>query len=208
MSSDLTARAAIRNAALRLFAERGADAVTVRQIAAAAEVSPALVVHHFGSKDGLRAAVDAYAAETFDALFEMGGEEFADMLAGQGTASIAELFASALPPDSPLPAYLRRLLLTGDPAGAALFARWYALTQSVLASMTQAGMATPSDDPDVRAAFLLANDLALILLRGHIATAIGIDPLTPTGLARWAAEATRVYTDGAFLLPADPPTQE
>ncbi len=206
MSSDLTARATIRNAALRLFAERGADSVTVREIAAASGVSPALVVHHFGSKDGLRAAVDAYAAETFDALFEMGGEELADVLAGEGTTSVAELFASALPPDSPLPAYLRRLLLTNDPAGAALFARWYAATESLLASMSQAGVATPSDDPDVRAAFMLANDLALILLRGHITTAIGVDPLAPAGLARWAAEVTRVYTDGAFLVPLDPPT--
>ncbi|MEP7368844.1 MAG: helix-turn-helix domain-containing protein, partial [Dermatophilaceae bacterium] len=58
---DLTARANIRNAALRLFADRGQDSVTVREIAAAAGVSPSLVVHHFGSKDGLRAAVDAHA---------------------------------------------------------------------------------------------------------------------------------------------------
>jgi AcrR family transcriptional regulator len=205
MSSDLTARAIIRNAALRLFAERGADAVTVREIAAAAEVSPALVVHHFGSKEGLRAAVDAHAAETFDRLFEAGGEELADVLAGHGTASIAELFARALPPDSPLPAYLRRLLLTDDPAGAVLFARWYAATESLLTSMSRAGVATPSEDPGVRAAFLLANDLALILLRGHITAAIGVDPLTPTGLARWTAEVTRVYTDGAFLVSPDPP---
>ena len=208
MSSDLTARALIRNAALRLFAERGPEAVTIRQIAAAAEVSPALVVHHFGSKDGLRAAVDAYAVDTFDSLFAMGADELPDVLAGKGTASVAELFARALPADSPLPAYLRRLLMTDDPAGAALFARLYAVTETVLASMSQAGMASPSDDPDVRAAFLLANDLALILLRGPIATAIGVDPLTPAGLARWTAEVTRVYTDGAFVVPLDSPTNQ
>lgn len=48
-SDHRTARAVIRDEALRLFAERGPDDVTVRQIAAAG-VSPALVVHHFGSK--------------------------------------------------------------------------------------------------------------------------------------------------------------
>ena len=57
---DRTARAVIRDEALRLFAGRGPDAVTVRQIAAAAGVSPGLVIHHFGSKDGLREAVDQY----------------------------------------------------------------------------------------------------------------------------------------------------
>ena len=60
------------------------------------------------------------------------------------------------------------------------------------------GAARPSEDPDVRAAFFLVNDLALILLRAKIAAAIGIDPLTPAGVERWAREATTVYADGAF----------
>jgi AcrR family transcriptional regulator len=55
---------------LRLFADRGPDAVTVREIAANAGVSAALVLHHFGSKDGLRAEVDGFAAQAFDAIFE------------------------------------------------------------------------------------------------------------------------------------------
>jgi pimeloyl-ACP methyl ester carboxylesterase len=44
----------ILHGASRLFAVHGPAAVTVRQIATAAGVSPALVVHHFGSKEGLR----------------------------------------------------------------------------------------------------------------------------------------------------------
>ncbi len=202
--ADLTARANIRNAALRLFAERGHDAVTVREIAAAARVSPALVVHHFGSKDALRAAVDAHAAASFDVVFaELDGQDLAEMLAGGGTStSVAEAFARAFPHGSPLPAYLRRLLLTNDPAGAALFGRWYAATRRLLDGMVALGVATPSEDPAVRAAFLLANDLAVILLRNQIATAIGDDPLTPAGLERWARDATAVYIGGAFAAPA------
>ncbi len=204
---DLTARANIRNAALRLFAERGHDAVTVREIATAAGVSPGLVVHHFGSKDGLRAAVDAHAGESFDALFaEIGEQDLAAMLAdGEAAGSIAEAFTRAFPHGSPLPAYLRRLLLTNDPAGAALFGRWYAATRRLLDAMVELGAAVPSEDPAVRAAFLLVNDLALILLRNQIATAIGDDPLTPTGLDRWAREATAVYLTGAFVAPAKEP---
>ncbi|HEX8936538.1 MAG TPA: helix-turn-helix domain-containing protein [Pseudonocardiaceae bacterium] len=48
---DRTARARVRDETLRLFGERGPDAVTVRDIAAAAGVSPALVVRHYGSKE-------------------------------------------------------------------------------------------------------------------------------------------------------------
>jgi AcrR family transcriptional regulator len=195
---DLTAKANIRNAALRLFAERGHDAVTVREIAAAAGVSPALVVHHFGSKDGLRAAVDRYAGQAFDALFEMDERDLAELLTEGNSMSIAEMFARAFPHGSPLPAYLRRLLLVNDPAAAALFGRWYALTRRLLDAMTEIGVARPAPDPAVRAAFLLVNDLALVLLRNQVAAAIGVDPLTPEGIARWAAEVTAVYTKGAF----------
>jgi TetR/AcrR family transcriptional regulator, regulator of cefoperazone and chloramphenicol sensitivity len=201
--SDLTARATIRNAALRLFADRGADAVTVREIATQAGVSPALVVHHFGSKDGLRAEVDAFAAKAFDAILEaLPTEDLAEVLAGgESAGSLAEAFARGFPPGSPLPAYLRRLLLTNDPAGAALFGRWYATTRRVLDAMVEMGVARPSADPDIRAAFLLVNDLALILLRNPIAVAIGTDPLSPEGMERWAREATIVYAEGAFTAP-------
>ena|GEM_PF-6509859 len=48
----------------------------------------------------------------------------------------------------------------------------------------------------MRAAFLLANDLAVILLRQPITNAVGFDPLDSEGLARWAAEATTIYRDG------------
>jgi AcrR family transcriptional regulator len=177
--------------------------VTVRQIANEAGVSPALVVHHFGSKDGLRAEVDAFAARAFDAIFEaMRPEDVADLLAGQAAGgSVAEAFARGFPPGSPLPAYLRRLLLTNDPAGAALFGRWYATTRRLLDMMVEMGVARPSEDPDIRAAFFLINDLALILLRTPIAVAIGADPLTPEGIGRWAREASIVSAEGAFRAP-------
>ncbi len=201
--SDLTARASIRNAALRLFADRGPDAVTVREIATQAGISPALVLHHFGSKDGLRAEVDAFAAQAFDAIFEaMPPDKLAEVLTGgESPGSLAEAFARGFPPGSPLPAYLRRMLLTNDPAGAALFGRWYTATRRLLDVMVEMGVARPAEDPDIRAAFFLINDLALILLRNQVALTIGADPLTPAGLDRWAREVSIVYAEGAFNAP-------
>ena len=122
---------------------------------------------------------------------------------GATSASLAGAFARGFPPGSPLPAYLCRLFLTNDPAGAALFGRWYAATRRLLDVMVEMGVARPSEDPDVRAAFFLVNDLALILLRNQIAVAIGADPLTPEGMDRWAREASLVYAEGAFRAPRE-----
>jgi AcrR family transcriptional regulator len=203
--ADLTGRANIRNAALRLFAERGPDAVTMRQIAEAAGVSPALVVHHFGNKEGLRAAVNAHAGRLFDQIFPSSdGAGIATMadLAAMATGSpgsLVDAFLAAVPPDSPLPAYLRRVLLSGDAEGVALFKRWYEITVELMTRMDQAGLTRPSTDPAVRAALLLVTDLGLLVLREQVAAATGLDPLAPDGMQRWATEATAVYARGIFV---------
>ena len=58
----MTADARIRDAAIEQFGQHGFD-VGLRAIAKAAGVSAALVIHHFGSKEGLRTACDDYIAE-------------------------------------------------------------------------------------------------------------------------------------------------
>ena len=61
-SDDRTAVARIRDAAIEQWGEHGFN-VGLRSIAESAGVSAALVIHHFGSKDGLRKACDDYIAE-------------------------------------------------------------------------------------------------------------------------------------------------
>src|SRR5262245_65184333 len=62
VSDDRTAAARIRDAAIDQWGEDGFN-VGLRSIAEAAGVSAALVIHHFGSKEGLRKACDDYIAE-------------------------------------------------------------------------------------------------------------------------------------------------
>src|SRR6185436_15458780 len=57
--SDRT-RAAILAAAQKLFAGQGYERTTVRDIAAIAEIDPALVIRYFGSKDELFARVAVF----------------------------------------------------------------------------------------------------------------------------------------------------
>ncbi|HET8616822.1 MAG TPA: TetR family transcriptional regulator [Actinomycetales bacterium] len=204
---DLTARATIRNAALQLFADLGPDAVSVRAIASAAGVSPALVLHHFGSKAGLREAVNRYAADRIDVLIAESEQGAAELFATGSADAIAGLFAAAFPPDSPLVAYLRRLLLTGDQAGVDMFRRWFSDSLAMFDEMAAAGLATPSDDPPVRAAFMLAADMALLLLREPLAAVLGFDPMSRDGLRRWAAEVAQITRDGIFTTSPEEPTE-
>lgn len=198
---DLTTRAVIRDEALRLFAEHGPEVVSLRRVAAAAGVSPGLVVHHFGSKAGLREAVDTHVERVFDVLFA--ALDDTDWTAGPSdgalAGSLAEVFVAALPPDSPIPAYLRRLLLSGDPAGQRLFGRWYAASRVVLDRLAAAGQVLPAGDPAVRTAFLMVNDLAVLLLRDQIVAVLGVDPLGRDGMTRWTGEVLAVYQGGLFV---------
>ncbi|ORB86848.1 TetR family transcriptional regulator [Mycobacterium kansasii] len=190
---DRTARARIRDEALRLFAERGPAAVTMRDIATAAGVSAALVIRHYGSKDGLIEAVDNHVVATFDVLLTDITGQTPDQSA---VPSLLDGVATHLPPDSPIPAYLSRMLLVGGAAGSTLFARLFRLSKAALDAMVAAGTASPGADPEMRAAFLLVNDLALLALRPRLMEVLGVDPLAASGMQRWAGEVFSIYRDG------------
>lgn len=195
----MPARTVIRDEALRLFAEYGADAVSLRQVAAAAGVSPGLVVHHFGGKDGLRAAVDEHAAGICEEILA------ATPRAGRDGAQISftEALLRCLPRDSPVPLYLRRLLLAGDQAGSRIFRCWYQARRDLMDDLIAAGLARPGHDRAVRTAFLVVNDLAFLLLRDQLTRVLGADPLTSEGMRRWIDEALAIYQNGLLTGPVE-----
>ena len=69
-SDDLTARARIRDAAVELIGRDGFDGLTVRVVAKQAGVSPGLVIHYFGSKDGLRAECEEFVGDRIHEAIE------------------------------------------------------------------------------------------------------------------------------------------
>jgi len=111
--------------ALRLFGTRGVEATSLREVARAAAVSPALVVHHFGGKQGLVAAVDeaalrafgdAWAAEEAEAASETDGAPRSDLLRRR-----ARQTARAMREHPEACAYLGRALVEGTEGSARLF---------------------------------------------------------------------------------------
>src|ERR1700727_2312612 len=115
--SDLSAQARIRNAALEGFAARGVAQTSIRDVARAAGVSPGLVQHHFGTKEGLRTAVNEYvvavAVETFADLVSEESQEAWTAMGGTVTAWVSDN-AIAL-------RYLARGLSEGDEEASKIF---------------------------------------------------------------------------------------
>ncbi len=186
---------------MRLFAERGAADVTIREIAAGAGVSPSLVIHHYGSKEALREAIDGRVIGLVDGLVTDLTESSKD---GAPTASLAAALAEHLERDPLLPAYLRRLLVDGGEHAQELFRNLFEAVLSGFASLQAAGIVRPTSDPPVRAAFLLVNDLAVVLMREQVRMVIGVDPLTRSGGERWTAQVLDVYAHGIFALEGAP----
>lgn len=112
--ADLTAKARIRNAAVALFARKGASAATLREIAEAAGVTHGLVVHHFASKEGLlRAVQDHVTTMVTDTLNAVPLVGEAGELGRARDKSVARMFAAN--PDLLL--YVRRELSDVDTGG-------------------------------------------------------------------------------------------
>src|SRR6516225_6863116 len=113
-SADLTAAARIRDAAIEQFGQHGFG-VGLRSIAEAAGVSAALVIHHFGSKDGLRKACDEFVAEEVRSS-KSDAIRSNDPATWLGQMAEIETYA-------PLTAYLVRSLQTGGELATMLWDR-------------------------------------------------------------------------------------
>lgn len=144
-SEDLTAAARIRDAAIELFGSDGFN-VGVRAIAEAAGVSAGLVIHHFGSKAGLRKACDEYIAE------EIRSEKSQAIRSSDAVswlAAVAEIESYA-----PMMAYLVRSMQTGGELSNALWRTMINNVESYLDEGVRAGTIKPSHDPAARAKFM------------------------------------------------------
>jgi AcrR family transcriptional regulator len=179
---DLTARARIRDAALRLFAERGVDGATIRDIARAAGVSGGLVRHHFGSKDDLRAACDAYALVQIVRIKEQA------VLDGR----IGDVgFMSAAHPTILLTfRYFARSLVDGSPAAASMFEEMVGLTEAWLARHYPGEVA----DPRGYAALLVGMETGLLAMHDQLSRSLGADIFSPAGHLRLARARLDFYS--------------
>jgi AcrR family transcriptional regulator len=154
VEADLTGRARIRDAAIRRFGADGFGA-SVRAIATDAGVSPGLVIHHFGSKDGLRATCDEHVLRV---IREAESETYTQ---GSPADWLAQL--AALDDYAPVVGYLVQALLAGGDLAATLLERMTTDAEAYLADAVAAGTMRPSHDPAARASFLVDVGIGAVL---------------------------------------------
>lgn len=154
---------AILVAARELFAQRGFQATTVRDVAASAGVNAALVHHYFGTKQGLFVAalnLPLDPAEVIEALLASGPRElFAERFVRFFVAAWRDPATG-----QPLRAVLRSAASTEQ--GAALVRN---LAENVLLERASAALGVPK----LRVAVAMSHLIGLVLA----ATIISIEPL-------------------------------
>jgi TetR/AcrR family transcriptional regulator, regulator of cefoperazone and chloramphenicol sensitivity len=130
---------------MRLFAENGFEATSLRAVAAAAGVSPALITHHFGTKKHLQEEVDDEVFGTLrDALSGVDGSLPPNELIVAFGRNSAQIFGA----DADLRRYLRRALLDNSEAGRALFQRLIQGSRDILNGWRRAGVLREDADED------------------------------------------------------------
>ena len=155
--SDLTARARILDAAIEVFAEQG-SAASVRTIAAAADVSPALVTHHFGSKDALKAECDQRVLDTYTE-FKMAGiaNPAASMAAFEQTGQTGQIAI--------LGGYMLRAFLDGGATAQEFYRRLVAQMTEVMNVAATQGMVRPVCTDEAHMRYLAASTLGFMLVQ-------------------------------------------
>lgn len=154
-ASDGSTRGRILDVAMRRFARSGFGA-SVRSIASDAGVSPALVIHHFGSKDKLHAACDEYVLAWIrdvkrDSIGRAAGGNLLQVLAA------ADQYA-------PLVGYVLRSLQAGGAVGREFTEHMIADAEVYTAEAVRDGVVRPSRDEAARVRYLVYSALGAMLL--------------------------------------------
>lgn len=181
---DLTARARIRDAAMRHFGEQGFERATIRGIAETAGVSSGLVRHHFGSKQALREACDAYLARMIRRLND-------EVRSGEALRK-GNPVATAQAAMGPYQRYLARALAEGS--AESVFDEMVELSEQWLADADETRPDVPDVDRKARATVGTAMALAVAVLHTHVSRGLGVDLYSPEGDLLLARTLIDIYS--------------
>ncbi|MBB5782480.1 TetR/AcrR family transcriptional regulator [Nonomuraea jabiensis] len=183
---DLTARARIRDAAMRHIGEHGFERATIRGIAETAGVSLGLVRHHFGSKQALREACDEHLMKMIRRL----NRQAADDPYGAGLNPAAVM--------GPYQPYLARALTEGW--AAPLFDEMVDLGEGWIVEADKSRPDPPDVDARSRSTMIAAMALSATVLRQHVERGLGVDLTSPEGQVKLMRVLVDLYSHPLLSL--------
>jgi AcrR family transcriptional regulator len=188
-------RSLIVQSALHLFGEGGIEATSLREVAKATGVSPALVVHHFGGKEGLIAAVDEVALQAFGAAYAAADStEGSDLLSER-----ARQTARVMRERPEVCVYLGRALVEGTPGSKRLFSLMIKGGQAEIDALAERGALRKDADRlwvTLQHFFLIWAPLSFMpLLEEKV---LGGPLLDDATLERWVAANVQLLERGIY----------
>ena len=162
---DLTAKARIRNAALDLYAENGEDRTSMRAIAAAAGVTVGLLVHHFGTKDRLRDAVEQLVVDYFaQAIAQVPVTGTPAEIGAARDAAVQEMLAT----NPAVVNYMRRVVLDPLASEGRLLERLTELARREVTQLRAAGLASTTRSESSQVIDVMVRHLGHLFLQPMI----------------------------------------
>jgi AcrR family transcriptional regulator len=193
-TSDITAYARIRDAALKLYAERGAAATSVRAIAKAAGVSPGLVQHHFRTKADLQASLEGYVLEKV--------VELAKICLAQsnhpGEFVIGRLIADFVQSNSDGINYARRAMLENGALGHRLFDQVVLSCRLLMEQFVKDGILRKGIDMEWASLNAMLMIVGPVLFEPVMNRHLDRPLRTAEGLARWDAACDDLWGHGYY----------
>lgn len=191
MRSVPTTRDQLLSIATEMFAENGFAGTSLRSIAKQAEVSPALLVHHFGTKDAL---VKEAISKT---LGDWVADEKAAMLDDESHQvenwqSLAAKGATSLN-------FFKQALLAGGEYSQRLFNAAFLESEALLDEMQELGRLKDISDKQTIALMMTISGLGSVLFMSQIEHTLG-GPISSDHVASRLVNANHeMMQDGVFL---------
>lgn len=190
---DRTARARIRDAAIERFAVHGVAAANLKDIAADAGVSTPLVIHHFGSKDGLRAACDEY-------VVSMIREQKSEAMAAGRNLDPFQVLRAAYE-GTPILRYLAKRIADSSPHVDELIDELIEDSLVYTAQGVENGILTPTENPRERVIVLTLWQLGTLVLHEQLKRLLNVDLIDDStgSVIRWARITAEILAKGVIV---------
>ncbi|MEV6041264.1 TetR family transcriptional regulator [Nonomuraea sp. NPDC052116] len=189
-AADLTAQAKIRTAAIAHFARDGFQKTNVRTIAATAGVSAGLVIHHFGSKEKLRAVCDDHVLRILTQRANSTSPAGLQELFGQYQSDPEEYHLHMR--------YMVRAIEEDTPAATTFVNTMVDESEQILRAGIADGSLRPSSDVRVLAVLSVLVSLTTLTMPAPLARTLGHEQAGPDLLRRIGLPMLEVFTRGMY----------